>query len=295
MPLPFPTRLVHLDDGRYLCLVECGDPDGVPVFYLHGAPGSRIGGLAFEETARQHGVRLLVPDRPGIGFSDRSPGRNVVQLASDLEQAADALGLDRFGVFGASGGAPYAVAAAYRMPERVTLAVVAMCPGPMADDPRFLAGYPTFARRLIRFGAKRELVMRAVVKLMTRPAKQSGKNAFTAKAAHAMPESDVLVQKWLMANPYLGTDGLEVMRQGTAAPAQDLSCIVGRPWGFRLADVKGLVHIWHGESDGAVPVAGARLMAELIPGSELHVVEGGHYIAMTFRDEIFTSLTSAAG
>src|SRR3954454_16594040 len=168
MTLPFTTRLIQLRDQRYSCVLECGDPNGLPAFYLHGAPASRIGGLAFHETAVEHGIRLLIPDRPGMGFSEPMPGRNLVDFAGDLRDVADWFGLDRFGVFGASGGAPYAVAAAYRIPERLTLAVAAMCPGPMVDDRRFVEGFPKAAQFAIRHGGRRPLAMKGVVKLMTK-------------------------------------------------------------------------------------------------------------------------------
>src|SRR5689334_9948453 len=123
------SMLVRLRDERYLCVADLGDPHGVPVFFLHGGPGSRRGGAALDVKAREMGIRLLTPDRPGSGFSEPKPGRTVLDFADDVTDVADALGLERFGVFGGSGGGPYALACAYAIPDRVTLAVVASSPG----------------------------------------------------------------------------------------------------------------------------------------------------------------------
>lgn len=38
------AQAVAVADGRTLAIAEWGDPDGFPVFLLHGTPGSRFGG-----------------------------------------------------------------------------------------------------------------------------------------------------------------------------------------------------------------------------------------------------------
>ena len=292
-PTLTPARLLPLRDGRFLCIAECGDPDGRPVFYFHGAPGSRVGGLAFDTAAREHGIRLLVPDRPGMGFSDPRPGRRVVDWAEDVADAADALGLQDFGVFGASGGGPYALAVAHELSDRVTVTVAAMCPGPMADDARMLADYNAMARFFLRQAPRSRLVMRAVVGLMTRPSSADGKNKFTELATDDLPTTDLEVQQWLATMPAVQTEQHEVRRQGLAFAAQDLTCIASS-WGFSVGDIPGPVLLWHGEEDGAVPVSTAHLLADVIPDVTLHVVPGGHYIAFTEAPAVFTALADAA-
>ena len=292
-PTLTPARLLPTRDGRYLCVAECGDPDGAPVFYFHGAPGSRIGGFAFDAMAREHGIRLLVPDRPGMGFSDPRPGRRVIDWAEDVNDAADALGLETFGVFGASGGGPYALAVAHELSDRLTATVAAMCPGPMADDARMLVDYNGMARFFLRQAPRSRLVMRAVVELMTRPSSADGKNKFTEIATDDLPTTDLEVQQWLMAMPALQTEQQEVRRQGLSFAAQDLTCIASR-WGFSVGNIPGPVLLWHGEEDGAVPVSTARLLAEEIPDVTLHIVPGGHYIAFTEAPAVFTALAAAA-
>jgi hypothetical protein len=42
------TQTVAAADGRTLAIAECGDPDGFPVFLLHGTPGSRFAGQGAE-------------------------------------------------------------------------------------------------------------------------------------------------------------------------------------------------------------------------------------------------------
>jgi len=287
-----PTHLVRVRDGRWVCVVECGDPEGAPVFYFHGAPASRIGGLAFDEVATKHKVRLLVPDRPGIGFSDPAPGRRLLDWPKDVSDVADALGVERFGVLGASGGGPYSLACAFAIPERLTTVVTACCPGPMADDVAYYQGFNPAAAKLIRLAQRFPVLLRLAVLAMTRESKEEGKNKFTEKTTGKLPAADVEAMRFLASLPALVDEPVMTKRQGLRYSAQDLAVVFGR-WGFRPQDVAVPVHLWHGELDGAVPVDGARLLAAAIPQCELHSVpQAGHNVPFTEMEEIFQVLGS---
>ena len=101
-------------DGRRLAYVEIGSAGGKPIVHCHGAPSSRVeGALVFDPAvATELGVRVIVPDRPGMGRSDFQPRRRIVDWPSDVKELADALRLDDFAVLGSSGGSPYALASA---------------------------------------------------------------------------------------------------------------------------------------------------------------------------------------
>src|SRR5262249_61932221 len=73
------------------------------------------------KAARERGVRLIAPERPGYGLSDYRAAESLAQIAEDLKSVADAYGLGRFAIIGVSGGAPYAVAAAEAVPGGVRL------------------------------------------------------------------------------------------------------------------------------------------------------------------------------
>ncbi|HST49383.1 alpha/beta fold hydrolase [Jatrophihabitans sp.] len=110
---------VTAPDGRALGVAQWGAADGVPVFFLHGTPGSRLA-RPDEAALAAAGLRVVTYDRPGYGASDRRPGRRVVDCAQDVAAIADALGIDRFAVSGWSGGGPHALAVAARLADRVT-------------------------------------------------------------------------------------------------------------------------------------------------------------------------------
>jgi pimeloyl-ACP methyl ester carboxylesterase len=150
-----PTLLgsVRLRDGRRLAYAATGAASGFPVLYLHGAIGSpRWRTPALDSAVASLGIRYLVVDRPAFGDSDPQPGRTVADFARDVEELAEALGLGRFAVIGVSAGAPYALACAWAMPERVVAtAAVSSLPPPRGGR----AGRIPFRYRtpLIAFGA----------------------------------------------------------------------------------------------------------------------------------------------
>lgn len=57
------ARDATLPDGRRLGYAETGDPDGDPVLAFHGIPSGRLGAAVFDRVAREHGSRLLDPER----------------------------------------------------------------------------------------------------------------------------------------------------------------------------------------------------------------------------------------
>ncbi len=125
-------RRIRLRDGRWLGFAEYGDPQGIPLFAFHGTPGSRLMVQAADASARAGGVRVIAPDRPGFGLSSRRAGRRIGDWPLDVAELADALGIARFGVVGVSGGGPYALACAWRLPERLTVVASVSGVAPMA-------------------------------------------------------------------------------------------------------------------------------------------------------------------
>src|SRR5688572_8641475 len=128
-----PTRILVLADGRHIGCAEYGDPDGLPVLALHGTPGSRLMFALTDAAARDKGVRLIAPERPGYGLSHVKQAASLAQAATDVAEVADAYGFDRFALIGVSGGGPYAIAAAAANLDRVVLLALAGPVGPVAD------------------------------------------------------------------------------------------------------------------------------------------------------------------
>src|SRR5262245_51556884 len=93
-------RSVRLKDGRSINYAEYGSADGYPIVNAHGGLACRVDVAAADPVARAAGVRLISPDRPGVGRSDPLPGRTVLDWARDVAELADLIGIDRFSVMG---------------------------------------------------------------------------------------------------------------------------------------------------------------------------------------------------
>ena len=134
-------RSVMTSDGRTLTVREGGDPEGFPVLFISGTPGSSTIYEPHARDAAERGIRLFSYDRPGYGDSTRHKGRKVADCAPDIAAVCDALGVERFCVWGISGGGPHALAAAALMPDRVIAAAALASVAPYdAEGLDFLEG-----------------------------------------------------------------------------------------------------------------------------------------------------------
>src|SRR5437868_11568012 len=70
----------RLRDGRTLGFAEYGSAGGMPVVYFHGWPSSRLEPAAVAEVCTELQVRLIAPDRPGLGLSDFQRGRTILDF-----------------------------------------------------------------------------------------------------------------------------------------------------------------------------------------------------------------------
>ena len=269
------SRVLRLADGRRLVYAEFGDPHGPPVLALHGTPGSRFMFALTDAAARERGLRIVAPERPGYGLSDFRRLDTLPQMAQDVKALADALELRRFALIGVSGGGPHAVAAAASMGSRIALLALVSPVGPIAEcrgrirmsrlhrliftrmgrSPRACAAFFWSLRSLVRFApgvAYRALMQR-------------------------VPRSDriVLTRPEVKAN--LQAALREGLRPGIDGARQDLRLFCA-PWGLPLKDVDVPTVVWQGSDDPIVPPGATYYLAETLPNCRLDVVQGGgHY------------------
>jgi pimeloyl-ACP methyl ester carboxylesterase len=146
-------HVVRLRDGRALGYAEYGRSDGVVVVSAHGGLVGRLDVAAAAPFAERAGVRLISPDRPGIGLSDPLAERTLLGWADDVAELLDQLGVDRFAAMGWSMGGQYAAALGHAMPTRVLrVAIVAGAvpltePGTFAELPFFDRAYTRLSQR----------------------------------------------------------------------------------------------------------------------------------------------------
>jgi pimeloyl-ACP methyl ester carboxylesterase len=244
-----------LADGRTLGYAEFGDPNGKPLMFFHGGGGSRLLGELCHKAALRQGLRVIAPDRPGMGLSDPQPRRRLLDWPKDVIQLADSLGVRRFATMGFSAGAPHALACAAATPDRLSATIVVGCPVPGAAT----SGVPLMNRiMLLASGWSGRFFANAMSELVRDPVKSARKSAgwFTPadQRVYADPEVARIV--------YEATR--EGIRGGTGGVALDVKLSFSR-WGFDLREVRNRVYLWHGEDDRMAPVAFGRYAAARLP------------------------------
>ena len=84
---------VQLENGNVIAFEEYGDASGVPVIFCHGWPSSRTMARLTDDAARDLGIRIVSPDRPGISGSSLQPNRTLADWPRLLQRVADHLGV----------------------------------------------------------------------------------------------------------------------------------------------------------------------------------------------------------
>jgi pimeloyl-ACP methyl ester carboxylesterase len=280
-----------LSDGRKLAYAQFGKPEGLPVLYFHGSPSSRLEPHLYgDELFSQFGLRIIAPDRPGMGQSDFQPRRGFSDWPKDVLVLANALGLEKFSVLGNSGGCGYAAACAASIPERLR-AVVIVSGAWRMDLPEAMHNLPPQLRLLWNLARKAPFLLSPML-IMMRHAFRAGREQIMTQQKKGLPPSDYAVMEQPGRLEAFVEMFNEAMSQGAKGPVWDMRLYV-REWDFDLEEIGFPLHLFHGEQDPQVPVALVRRMMRSLPSARLITYpEDGHLSTFTNHiGEIAEALT----
>ena len=279
-------KFITLSTGRRLAYAEYGDPYGTPAFYFHGWPSSGIQGSLMDEAGKEFGLRIISPDRPGLGQSDFHPGRRLLDWPPVIAELAAHVGFDKFHVFGVSGGGPYVLATTHAMPERLLSATI-VCGAPPLR---------LFGTQDLFWPYRAILVLRRYLTFMMGPVFSTGGRISTQKPGD-------VPMRWLlgMLSPedrrvmnreeILGviSEGFrQSIRQSVANVQADADLYLD-DWGFDVKDIHHPIHMWHGGKDKNIPMSYAVKLAALIPNVTTHWTDhDGHYSMAVSRSREIT-------
>lgn len=117
---PHRHGLLPVDDRHTLYWEECGNPQGVPVLFLHGGPGGGISPTHRRFFDPAH-YRIVLFDQRGAGKSiplGEWQANTTPLLIDDIEALRQLLGIEQWLVFGGSWGATLALAYGQTHPQR---------------------------------------------------------------------------------------------------------------------------------------------------------------------------------
>ena len=283
------NQYVVLKDGRTLGFAEKGPLNGKPIFHFNGFPGSRLEiTLIDDEILQDLNVLLIGVDRPGIGLSDFKRRRTLLDWPEDILELANHLNIKKFAVEGVSGGSPYSLACAYKIPQYLTACAVIGGIGPFDFE-------KVIGSKILYFIIKRLfLLFRISMYFQGRTARNIEKMREKWKRDfNQLPPADQNILNDPSKLTLFLEEGAEAFKQGSKG-VSDEGKLYTRPWQFQLEDITPdlKVHIFHGEADSIVPVSIARSMAKLIPNctSKIYPNEGHYSVPLGYIQEILEVL-----
>jgi len=291
-------KTIQLSDGRTLAYLETGDPEGRPVFYFHGGPGSRLEGLFYDEINQQLGIRMIALDRPGYGLSDFQEDRTYLDWPDDVSELADHLDIDRFAVLGWSSGGPHAAAVAHQIPQRVSVAAIVAGEGPYAsaDFPQSVLTGDAFGgsgvNKLFIWSANNGPWLMQTLFRMTRilifsnsigMLENSGDVEMSAKDTQLFTRGDYIAAQ------------VEAFRQGAEGATRDYT-LERLDWPFELEEIHApTVLVFHGEEDkGVDPQVGEYVCMRIPSCDEPTIYPGeGHSVVYYRYEDIIRAMLEA--
>jgi pimeloyl-ACP methyl ester carboxylesterase len=288
-------RLITLTDGRRIEVLDSGPAGGPTLVFHYGTPNGLVPFPPVVDAAAARGLRLVACGRPGYGRSTPHPGRRVADVAPDVAQVLDALGVDEFLTCGWSGGGPHALACAALLPDRCRRAATIASVAPFdAEGLDWLAGMGP--ENVEEFGAalKGETALVEFLEVIAPELALVDAEGIVQNLGGLLPDVDRSALQGsfgeFMAESLRAsvTNGIDGWRDDDLAFVGD--------WGFDLARIRH-VSLWQGSADLMVPFDHGRWLASAIPAATAHLLDGeGHLsLAVSRIGEIVDDLLGVSG
>lgn len=229
-----------------------------------------------DEAAKNVGLRIISPDRPGIRDSNFQPNRTLLDWPPLLRELATHLRIDKFRILAISGGAPYAYAAGWMIPNHIeAIAVVSGAP-PIAELTD-RSGLLKLYRRLLTLRASQPGLLRTLFYIARPFASMKMPIRIRPLLLKVLQPCDANVLRDSKSFEACFESARQAWRSSAAGVMVDAD-IYAEPWGFALEEVRVPVRLWHGKKDRTFSFRLAEQIARRLPNCEFHLVEDtGHY------------------
>jgi pimeloyl-ACP methyl ester carboxylesterase len=259
------------------------------VLFIHGFPGCGDQAKLITTAPSIDSFRLIAIDRPGYGQSDFQQGLTPLKFAEQMVEILADLKIDKLRLLSVSGGAPYALALAHLLGDRV----VRMCS---------IAGVAPLTRKNFRYMSSQQKkawmlsqclpvsVQEMILgRVWNKGLDMVDEFLFTPGDGTQGPDQKVFSHPDI--SPVLSATLKRALSQGPKGIIHDLN-IYARHWGFPTENIHCPVTLWHGSKDDVVHPFYSRYMLTQLKNSNLRMVDDeGHYsIAMNCRDHIMSDL-----
>lgn len=273
--------------GKQLHVQEWGDLDKPVVILMHGFPGCADHGRLMTSTPMIDSIRLIAMDRPGYGKSENQKKLTPMLFAAQIVDLLSHLNIDKVSILSVSGGAPFAMALATLLKDRVQkLSSVAGVAPLTLKNCRYMNANQKKAWMLSNLMPKKvlEMGLNYVWK-----ANMKNIDELLFSATFSVPDQKVFDHPEV--GPLLGEFLKNSLAPGPHGVMRDLK-IYSKHWGFNFQDIKCPVTLWHGSADDVVHFKYAEDMKRNLPQAKYNFMPGeGHYsLPMNCRDAIISDL-----
>ena len=271
-----------LSDGRNLEYLTSGPFQNSAVILHAGTSQDITGWQTWLDYFAANGVFALSFGRSGYAASTVIPGRITIDVAKDIAELSEALGITKFVNIGLSGGGQHAIATGLD-PRSVGVVTVGS-----------LAPFAELGKDFYTGMQQADLdeyadALKDINLLVARFQKwQDGDLGETITGAELSQRDKLASNKptWKL----LLDSSAFTMQQGWDWVADDYSSYL-KPWGFHPRDVKVPTVIWQGGLDKNVPVQHGRWLAQNMRGAKLELREDESHLGIfvNYEEEIMQS------
>jgi len=229
-----------------------------------------------DAAAKKLGVRIISPDRPGISGSSFQPGRKLLDWPVAARALIAHLKLPKVRLLAISGGAPYAYATAWAMPDQVA-AIAIISGAPPIAELQDHAGLLRLYRWMLALHARRPGLLRTMFRLVRPWASAKVPLRLRPFVLLTLQRMDAEVLRDSQAFEACFESSRQAWRVSSKGVMADAE-IYGQPWGFALEEVQVPVRLWHGTRDRTFSFHLAEEVAARLRNCQLRIVENaGHY------------------
>lgn len=265
-----------LSDGRSIEFLRNGVESDSAIILHAGTSQDITGWKVWLENFASNGVLSIAFGRSGYVGSTPKPGRITIDIAHDVAELADFLGVKRMVNVGLSGGGQHAIATGLDPRSVGVVTSGSLAPFEEMGEDFYLgmqqADIDEYADALRDI---KDLVKRFQGGLATDPSAQ-----FTPKEVSANDKRAQQSPSWKIL-----FDSCDLtMKSGWDWVADDYSSYL-KPWGFDPREIRVPVILWQGGLDKNVPPQHGQWLAKHIPNSKLKLIEDESHVGLYINYE----------
>lgn len=268
------VQTVSVSDRITISYAEYGTPNGQPVVFFHGTPGSHVLGRLLHDEAMELDVHLLAINRPGYGASDPWPTRTLSTTTEFVAPIMEKAGMTSATMVGFSGGCPHALAVAATRPDLVT-AVDAISgttpPEMMTDTPRVQQALGAVAQTT-------PPLLQWLFHVQAWIAKYAPPSFIVSLYTNTTDHDEITDEvATIIKHDFI--EAFDNYRRGAVTESQ----LLAEKWDFSLDRIHPSVRLWHGDRDTNIQFEAARRLHDQLPNSELITFNDSDHLLTLLR------------